>query len=78
MLQVTVRDRDIGVTCLVTGDNNSLCIGEVADPTVFQRVELIAFLPPESLAHFLPLIAETVNIGHMSARMQIFAKEVII
>ena len=78
-LQVLVRGGDVRVPSLVTRHHDALGIGQVADASILQAVELVAVLPLQLLPHLRPLRAEGMAVQLVHARTEVLrAEEVFI
>lgn len=57
-LKIFVGSGNVGVSGLVSRDDNAHCVREVTDSGILQGVELVFISPTERLAHLQPLPSE--------------------
>ena len=65
------------MTSLVTCDDDAFGIGEVANATVLERIELVFVSPPQRFAKLLPLSAKNLATCFKLTWMHIATKDVI-
>ena len=58
-LQVFVGRRYVTVACLVSGDDDTFSVGQVAQPAILEAVELVTVIPSQSFPNqYIPATTE--------------------
>lgn len=75
VLEIFVCHANVGMSSLVSRNDNTLSVGEVSDAGVFKAVELIRHREMQCCSDFCPFFAELINVNLLIAGVKVVSEK---